>query len=543
MQVGKYQLLHKLATGGMAEVFLARAAGPMGFEKLVVLKRILPHLASERPFVEMFLSEARLAAQLNHPSIVQIFDFGEAEGAYFLAMEYIDGPNLREVLTRAGGLGLALPVALCARVIASACEGLTFAHNFWDPVTGQPLNIIHRDISPDNILLSKQGAVKVVDFGIAKAAGTSPHTQTGVLKGKLAYMPPEQLRNEPLDRRTDVYSLGVVLYELLTGQKPFTANSEAGMVQAILFEAQAPVTHHRVDVPELVQRILGRALAKERERRYPDCATFQGELEEFILSTGKQMGATQLAQFACMMSNMDAGSPALQPLSALRSSLRAAVEPEVTPTKPPVGEVTSAARPSRLAVKAIQEAHGAPAPEEKPPPVPPLASAPRGLRVPPWAAVVGGGLLLVGGGYVGTRLPPRSASTSSQGSTPAEVIPPPIPVPQEPLDAGVEVELPPPSHPPSPSPSPSPPPRPRQAPSKGTLEIHTEPGVHVFLDKFQMGKSPLRPIELEPKVYQVRLVHPRTKKEVTREVEISAGETVVLQASLREAKGGSPPAR
>jgi serine/threonine-protein kinase len=301
MQVGKYQLIHKLATGGMAEVFLAKAAGPKGFEKLLVLKRILPHLASEPSFVEMFLSEARLAAQLNHPNIVQIFDFGEADGTYFLAMEYIDGPNLREIIRRATGLGLSLPIPLCARIIAAACEGLAFAHTFWDLTTGQELNIVHRDISPDNILLSRQGAVKVVDFGIAKAAGLSPHTQTGVLKGKLSYMPPEYLRNESLDGRVDVYSLGVVFYELLTGQRPFTAKSEAGMVQAILYEAPVPVVQRRQEVPQAVQRILHKALAKDRESRYPDCIAFQEELEEFILSTAKPMGASQLAQIVAMM--------------------------------------------------------------------------------------------------------------------------------------------------------------------------------------------------------------------------------------------------
>ncbi|HLK99636.1 MAG TPA: serine/threonine-protein kinase, partial [Myxococcaceae bacterium] len=216
-QLGKYQLIRKLATGGMAEVFLAKAAGPMGFEKTLVVKRILPHLAEDPAFVEMFLSEAKLAAQLNHPNIVQIFDFGEADDAYFLAMEFIDGPNLRVLLKRASQQGVALPPAVCARLIATACEGLAFAHDFADPGTGELLGLIHRDISPDNVLVSRQGAVKVVDFGIAKAAGQSHKTRSGVIKGKLSYMPPEQLRAKQLDRRADVYALGVVLYELLTG--------------------------------------------------------------------------------------------------------------------------------------------------------------------------------------------------------------------------------------------------------------------------------------------------------------------------------------
>jgi eukaryotic-like serine/threonine-protein kinase len=161
-QLGKYQLIRKLATGGMAEVFLAKAAGPMGFEKMLVVKRILPHLSEDPTFVEMFLAEAKLAAQLNHPNIVQIFDFGETDGEYFLAMEYIDGPNLRVLVKRARAAKAPLPTPICARLIAAACEGLAFAHDFSDPTTGEPLGLIHRDISPDNILVSRQGAVKVV---------------------------------------------------------------------------------------------------------------------------------------------------------------------------------------------------------------------------------------------------------------------------------------------------------------------------------------------------------------------------------------------
>ncbi|WP_063641065.1 protein kinase domain-containing protein [Stigmatella aurantiaca] len=280
----------------MAEVFLAKAAGPMGFEKTLVLKRILPHLAEETSFVEMFLSEAKLAAQLTHPNIVQIFDFGEADGAYFLAMEYIDGPHLRALVKGARAQGRPLPPAICARIISLACEGLAFAHDFADPQTGEPMGLIHRDISPDNILMSRQGAVKVVDFGIAKAAGQSHRTQSGVIKGKLAYMPPEQIRAKTLDRRVDVYALGVVLYELLTTRKPFESTSDVGLMQAILFEQPVPAFQLRPELPESLLRILDRALTKEREQRYPDCLAFQSDLEDFILSVGKPVTTQQLAQ-------------------------------------------------------------------------------------------------------------------------------------------------------------------------------------------------------------------------------------------------------
>src|SRR5262249_50712332 len=159
-----------LGHGGMATVYRARAAGPMGFEKTLVVKCILPNLAQDPQFVEMFLSEAKLAAQLNHPNIIHIFDFGEAEGAYYIAMEYIDGPNLRALMRRAQSLSRPLPLPLCAKIISAACEGLAYAHEFSDPQTGEPLHLIHRDVSPDNILLARNGTVKLVDFGIAKAA-------------------------------------------------------------------------------------------------------------------------------------------------------------------------------------------------------------------------------------------------------------------------------------------------------------------------------------------------------------------------------------
>jgi eukaryotic-like serine/threonine-protein kinase len=177
------------------KLYRARAAGPMGFEKTLVVKCILPNLVEDPQFIEMFLSEAKLAAQLTHPNIVQIFDFGEAEGVYFIAMEYIDGPNLRALIRRAQAINKQLPLPLCAKIVASACEGLAFAHEFSDPETGEPLHLIHRDVSPDNILLARNGTVKLVDFGIVKAANQVHQTRVGTLKGKVPGLRPRvQLR-------------------------------------------------------------------------------------------------------------------------------------------------------------------------------------------------------------------------------------------------------------------------------------------------------------------------------------------------------------
>jgi serine/threonine-protein kinase len=423
MQTGKYELISKLAIGGMAEVFLARAAGPMGFEKTVVLKRILPHLAEEPGFVKMFLREAKLVAQLNHPNIVQIFDFGEDNGSYFLAMEYIDGPNLRALIKKARAVGMPLPPALCARIIASACEGLAFAHDYQDLVTGKPLGLIHRDISTDNILLSRQGAVKVVDFGIAKTSDQSQKTQTGVIKGKVAYMSPEQIRGKPLDRRVDVYALGVVLYELLAGQKPFQSPTDASLMQAILFEPLPPALRHRPDLPLALQRILERALAKDRERRYPDCRAFQADLEDFILSTGKTVGAYQISQFIAQLSPAspsgvsparDTGERPAISTSISKSSLRTV---QARTPKPLLSEAETLPLPA--AQRRISKTLPVHNPETAPPaaalrPTPPGSSALKSLP-----GLVGAALLMLGGGYIAGASTGREAPIPTVSHAPA----------------------------------------------------------------------------------------------------------------------------
>jgi serine/threonine-protein kinase len=442
-QVGKYQLIRKLATGGMAEVFLAKAAGPMGFEKTLVLKRILPHLAEEPAFVEMFLSEAKLAARLTHPNIVQIFDFGEADGAYFLAMEYIDGPSLRTLVKRASAQGLSLPLAACARLVAHACEGLAFAHDFVDPQTGVPLGLIHRDISPDNILLSRQGAVKVVDFGIAKAAGQGHKTESGVIKGKLAYMPPEQVRAESLDRRVDVYALGVVLYELLTAHKPFEADSEIGLMRAILTQSPMPAVQFRPELPDSLRRILGRALAKDREQRYPDCHAFQSDLEEFILSVGKPVTTQQVAQLIARVSpNTDNSTPTPRPGLPPGGS-NPSVSPGHTPSSPDAK--TDTERPTVLDIRPLPRAtppSGQMATRIQRTPVKPQPQPqPRGR----WVQVLVAGVLLMAGGGVVLWRTASSRSAPQKPTHMAQREPPPVTSPSaEPLPAtSPSAELPP----------------------------------------------------------------------------------------------------
>ncbi|HEY4730184.1 MAG TPA: serine/threonine-protein kinase, partial [Myxococcales bacterium] len=295
--IGKYKLVRLIASGGMAEVYLARQAGAAGFEKLVCLKRILPHLARDKQFVEMFLNEARLAARLDHPNIVSIFDLGEANGNYFIAMEFIDGPSLRAAAKRALERGERLPIPEIVKIVSMAAAGLHYAHELTD-AGGKPLGLVHRDISPDNVLVHRNGAAKVVDFGIAKAANSSSSTRTGTLKGKVAYMPPEQLRGDPLDRRTDVFALGVVLYELLAGQRPWAGDSEVSLIGRIMTEDPPPLSTLRPDAPAGLVAVLDRALAKDREARYASCHDLQADLEALLVSLGQTITQARISDFA-----------------------------------------------------------------------------------------------------------------------------------------------------------------------------------------------------------------------------------------------------
>ncbi len=308
MNLGKYELVRKLATGGMAEVFLARLPGARGFSKELVVKRILPHLAEDSDYVDMFLAEAQLAAKLSHPNLVQIFEFGEVNGAYFIAMERVDGIDLRTLLRMAYDKQQRIAPALCCRIVAQACDALQYVHDFADPETGAPLHLIHRDVSPDNLLISKQGVVKVVDFGIAKPTGIKGKTRTGLVRGKLQYMPPEQLRAERLDRRVDVYALGATLFELVAGTPPFDDPNETVVMQAILEMPVPYIKLRRQDAPGELQEIFEKALAKKKEDRYATCHELAADLELFVSRSGVPTTTQHLAQLFTQVPNGSAGA-------------------------------------------------------------------------------------------------------------------------------------------------------------------------------------------------------------------------------------------
>jgi serine/threonine protein kinase len=287
--LGKYAILRRIGVGGMAEVFLGTHSGPEGFKKKVVIKRILPHLEASPEFVEMFLQEARLAAQISSPHVVQTFDLGKDGPHYYMVMEYVPGADLNVVLRLSRALKRLVPVGLACRIICGVCAGLHAAHNCEDD-DGNVRHIIHRDVSPHNVLISTNGHVKISDFGVAKAQGSGA-TRTGSLKGKVVYMPPEQILGEELDERADIYAAGLVLYVTLTGVNPFHRSTEPLSLYAVLREDVPDLRQVRPEVPDELAFIVQRAIARERDHRIGSASELQLALEGFL--AGAQLSATE----------------------------------------------------------------------------------------------------------------------------------------------------------------------------------------------------------------------------------------------------------
>ena len=293
---GQYILLDKVASGGMAELFKAKKIGIEGFERVLAIKRILPHLSSDEEFIDMFIAEAKLVARLSHKNIAQVYDFGKIGQNYFIAMEYIRGKDLRGIFKRCEERIIKLPVALSVFIAKEVSSALSYAHRQKDSM-GRNLNIIHRDVSPQNILISYEGEVKVVDFGIAKA-GTHSKTTTGVLKGKLAYMSPEQAWGKPIDHRSDMFSLGIVLYEMLTGERLFKGDTEINTLERVReAKVESFPSSINANLPsELDVKVL-KALAKEVTDRYQDASTMEADLGDTLFKLSSPDPALLLKQF------------------------------------------------------------------------------------------------------------------------------------------------------------------------------------------------------------------------------------------------------
>ncbi|WP_243305268.1 serine/threonine-protein kinase [Geothrix oryzisoli] len=295
-EYGNYFLLEKIAIGGMAELFKAQQRGVQGFQKIVAIKRILPHFSDNEDFVTMFIDEAKLAAQLTHPNIVQIFDLGKAGSSYYIAMEYVNGRDLRTLLRKVREYGLPFPEQVAAFVVMKVAAALDYAHRkrgFDD----RELKLVHRDISPQNVILSTEGAVKLVDFGIAKAASKASHTVAGALKGKLLYMSPEQATGQPLDNRSDLYSLGLVLFELLTGERCFQADSELGVLEKVRLGRVSDLLALNPKVSKEMVAIVNRALQKSVDHRYPSARFMERDLRDYLQRLGPPITEHDVAEY------------------------------------------------------------------------------------------------------------------------------------------------------------------------------------------------------------------------------------------------------
>ena len=308
IQFGKYSLFERIGRGGMAEVYKGRIQGPAGFERVFVVKRILPHLSDDTSFIKMFVEEAKLSARLNHPNIVHIFELGAVEGEYFISMEYIRGHDLSETM-RAIWKALGPPrPELVSYIGREVCRGLAYAHNLADE-NGRPLGMIHRDVSPSNVMLSYEGAVKMLDFGIAKALGDgAEQTKSGTMKGKYAYMAPEQTEGENIDNRSDIFACGIVLHEVLTGRRLFKGQNDVQTIERVRRCDVPPPSAQNPGVPPELDDIVLKALQRDPARRWSNAADMADALDDVVHAARFQ--PTHLQQILYDLFPTEGGVPA-----------------------------------------------------------------------------------------------------------------------------------------------------------------------------------------------------------------------------------------
>ena len=285
---GRYLLLDKVAAGGMAEVWRAKLTGEGNFQKIIAIKKILPHVSEDEDFITMFTDEANITSTMNHANIGQVSEFSKVGDVFYISMEYVSGRDLKSVWSWSKARAQIMPVELSAYIVSKMCDGLQYAHDH---------AIVHRDISPQNVLLSWEGDVKVIDFGIAKATEKAGKTRPGTLKGKFAYMAPEQIRGLPLDGRSDLFAIGVCLYELVTGQRGFQAESEFSLLEMVRNVEIRPPSLLNQTLPAELERIIYKALTKDRDQRYQTCADMSIDLQQFMLQRGRPPQARDLAAF------------------------------------------------------------------------------------------------------------------------------------------------------------------------------------------------------------------------------------------------------
>ena len=289
----RYRVIEKLASGGMAEVFRAESAGLEGFKKQVAIKRVLPHLSEKKKFISMFLDEARLSAHLSHSNVAQVFDIGVGDNAFFIVMEYVDGADLKAVIETLRNAGREFPLEEACFIALKICEGLAYAHELKDP-KGRHLNIVHRDVSPPNVLISKYGEVKIVDFGLAKASSQLEKSEPGIIKGKFSYLSPEAAQGLEVDHRTDIFAVGIILWEMLAGRRLFLGESDYQTVKLVQQAKVPPLSQYR-NVPPELEAIIMRALARDPNERYQTARELARALNGFLFRHGKAVGSFDIA--------------------------------------------------------------------------------------------------------------------------------------------------------------------------------------------------------------------------------------------------------
>ncbi|MBL8619855.1 MAG: serine/threonine protein kinase [Myxococcales bacterium] len=489
-RLGRYELLRRFASGGMAELYLARVAGSGGFEKICVVKRILPQYASDPDFVRMFLDEARLTAAIRHGNVAQVFDMGECEDGLYFAMEYVHGVDLRFVLHTLATREERMPLEHVLTIGIGAAAGLHAAHERKDR-EGRPLGIVHRDVTPSNLLLAFDGGVKLIDFGIAKATRRVTETRTGTLKGKIAYMSPEQCQGEPLDGRSDVFSLGIVLYEASTGTRLFANENEYAALRQIVDKDAPPPSRRRPDYPPALEAIVMKALARERTQRYPSALALQLDLEDFAASAQLTTSNARLGRYLRVLlparaaESVDAltvghDAPRAAPLARGTDEQAAlplpAPEPtgslQISITDAPSGATTSevplVAAPAPLAVSAGTSVSSVSAVSAVSAELAQLMNQHRRRQLG-WMVVVAAIMSVAIAAVLflllrqPTQLRPAPAVPSTAAPSPA---PAPVPAPAAaPAPAATPVPDPTPAPAPAPDPAPAPTPAPAQAPA------------------------------------------------------------------------------
>lgn len=492
-RVGPYVLSRMVASGGMAEVWEARLEGPVGFAKRVAIKRLMSALSEDQQFVGLFLDEARLMAGLTHPHICQVIELGERDGSYWVAMEFLAGATAFQLMRETVKRGWRVPLELAVLICRDTAEALAYAHAKTDE-SGKPLDIIHRDVSPQNIMVTYEGVVKLVDFGIARAANRTVVTETGQLRGKLAYMPPEQARGDALDGRADQFSLGVTLFELVTHTRLYGSQKEMDLFREVAMKSEPlPTARSRLpEVPDTLEAIIARMLERDPDKRFESMAKVRDELSSWLTDSSQSIPGSE----------------------ALARYMAGCFPPESRPaftTNPSMPIVSGRLVGDTSAGRAVR----------------------RDLR-PLYAVGAGLALVLVGG---------LVWSTSSSEPPPVAPVAALAPVPATPpvVDAGAVVALvePPLSEPEladaddlAPLDKPAKSAKAKKAMKPGFLTLQTTPWTLVFLGKKNLGETPLSAVALPVGVHRLRLVNEERKLSTTIEVEIKPGQTTTKRLSF-----------